>query len=342
MTVGHDGSPQPVFEILIPVAGRTGGRAVLFSASGEMGGGTALPPTSEGTARSPLPSPSGRGGGRDAAPDVLGLWTALPSFDSAQDKPSPPGGTAFGTTATGEAPPTAEAPVWRANLPADPKQADRDLDRAEEGLEAAQQALDAAASRLDALAEERPSGLAFDVSATGAELPDPEQELLALLEEAKRGGPPVSFGAGEPIRGGWAQATQQFQAFVEQLQRIVSHYAWVETRVQGQLLGRTAVSWTGDMDTAWQAGLNPAQMALHQRTLGLALASRETLIRTFVVTASGAARLSVLLSTPGGAILALPAAYKFINQVRTELERHQQITQATKHAHLGTPKSGIA
>ncbi len=115
--------------------------------------------------------------------------------------------------------------------------------------------------------------------------------------------------------------------FVEQVRRFVGHYAWVETRTQGQLLGQTAVSWTGDANTVWQEGLDPAQMALHQRTLTLALASRDTVIRTFILVASGAARLSVLLATPGGAILALRAAWKFVKQVQAELERHQQITK---------------
>jgi len=281
------------------------------------------------------------------APDVLGVWTTAPSFDSTQDRPfdgvypersrgtrdrsSPAAGVAFDTTAVA----TAEPPVWRANLPADPNLAAAHLDSAEASLDASRAALTTAADRIDALVEEREgqsTGLAFDVSAAGAELAQPERELLALLKDAEKGlpsvsGEAVSFGAGEDVGGGWRQATQQFQGFVDRLQQVVTHYAWVETHTQGQLLGRTTVGWTGDMDTAWQEGLDPAQAALHQRTLTLALASREMLIRTFVVVASGAARLSMLLSTPVGAILALPAAWKFINQVRDEIEKHQQITK---------------
>ena len=260
------------------------------------------------------------------------------------DKPPPAEGVAFDTTAVSKATATAEPPLWRANLPPDPNLAVAHLAEAEASLDASQAALTAAADRINSLVEERErrtTGLAFDTSvsetsAAGAELAQPERELLALLEEVQRGllsvsggggAPVVSFGAGEEVSGGWAQATQQFQGFVEQVRRFVGHYAWVETRTQGQLLGQTAVSWTGDANTVWQEGLDPAQMALHQRTLTLALASRDTVIRTFILVASGAARLSVLLATPGGAILALPAAWKFVNQVQAELERHQQITK---------------
>jgi len=259
-------------------------------------------------------------------------WTMVPPLDSAQDKPSPADGVAFDSMA----PETAGAAVWRANLPADPNLAAKHLDSAEEDIDASQKALTAATDRINALVEEREgrsTGLAFDVSAAETELAQPERELLTLLEEAQRGKPSMSFEAGAGISGGWAQATQQFQGFVDQLRRVVGHYAWVETHIQGQLLSRTTVGWTGDMRTAWQEGLDPAQMALHQRTLRLALASRETLIRTFVLAASGAAKLSLLLTTPGGAILALPAAWKFINQVQAELEKHQQTTKEIKNGH---------
>ena len=299
----EDINSREVFELLIPVpeasaSERMEGHTVLFSAPGETGKGDSPP------ARS--------------MPDMLGLWTTVPLL--------PAEGIAFGTAAAG----TAEAPVWRANLSPDPDLAAAQIASAEASLDASQAALTTATDRINALVEEQkeqPAGLAFAVSAVGPALAQPERELLALLEEAEKGRPPVSFGAAEVISGGWAQATQQFQGFVDQLRRIVSHYAWVETRVQGKLLSQTTVGWTGDMDTAWQGGLDPAQMALHQRTLALALASRAMLIRTFVVATSGAAKLSVLLSTPGGVILALPAAWKFINQVRTELEKHQQITK---------------
>lgn len=253
-----------------------------------------------------------------ATADVLGLWTTVPAA---------PAGVAFGAGA--EAAP--EAPVWRANLPADPHQAAEDLERAEAALDTSRQALGAAEERIEALVGRKSAGVAFGVPGAQVFAPEPglaepEQDLLALLREAETGQPPVSYGLGERVEG-LREATQQFQDFIARARRIVVHYAWVETRVQGQLLGQTTVGWTGDMRTAWQEGLLLEQMTLHRRTLAVALASRETLIRTFTVVASGAAKLSLLLSAPGGAILALPAAWKFINQVRAEIEKHQRVTR---------------
>jgi WD40 repeat protein len=62
-------------------------------------------------------------------------------------------------------------------------------------------------------------------------------------------------------------------------------------------------------------------------TLALALQSREMLMQTFVMATQFAiklSKLSILLSTPGGVILALPAAWKFINQVLAEIGQKPQ------------------
>jgi hypothetical protein len=88
--------------------------------------------------------------------------------------------------------------------------------------------------------------------------------------------------------------------------------------MQEDLLGQTTVSWSGDVNTVWRVGLSPEDVKLHQRTLALALQSRDTLLQILVMATQFAVKLSVLLAMPGGAILALPAAWKFINQVLAE------------------------
>jgi hypothetical protein len=62
-------------------------------------------------------------------------------------------------------------------------------------------------------------------------------------------------------------------------------------------------------------------MGLHQRTLNLTLETRALMLRSLILVASGAGKLSVLMTTPGGALLALPAVWKFVNQVRAEWEK---------------------
>jgi hypothetical protein len=100
----------------------------------------------------------------------------------------------------------------------------------------------------------------------------------------------------------------------------------VETRGQGRLWARTEVDWTGDADTFWSSPIVPAQVELHRQTLTLALESRQALLHTVALVSRSAARLAklpILLSTPWGALLAPAAAWKFIQDVRAELEAHR-------------------
>ncbi len=98
----------------------------------------------------------------------------------------------------------------------------------------------------------------------------------------------------------------------------VAHYAWVETYVGEQLIGRTRVSWTGDMQTVWRAELDPAQSVLHQRTLDLALASRNTAMQLFLLVAQSSVKVTVLFAIPGGPLLVIPVVWQFVQRVLAE------------------------
>ena len=72
----------------------------------------------------------------------------------------------------------------------------------------------------------------------------------------------------------------------------------------------------------WRLGISAPEVMLHQRTLALALQSRDTLLQALAKATQFAvklAQLSLLLGTPGGVILALPVAWKFINEVLAEV-----------------------
>jgi hypothetical protein len=225
------------------------------------------------------------------------------------------------------APGTAEegVPVWKADLPADAAEAHAALDAAQEAIYRGDSALEVAEVRMEDLARQRRGPQAFDVSFAPEPLAAPEQELLGLLQEAQYGRTAVSFGEPAPEGEGWEKAVEEFQAFSERVQRTLTQYAWVETHQEGQLLVRTTVNWIGDMETAWQAALAPDQLALHRRTLKVALSSRTSMLRSMIVVAAGASKIAVLLTTPGGAILALPATWKFIRQIHAELDSSAKV-----------------
>ncbi len=215
-----------------------------------------------------------------------------------------------------------EGAVWHVDLPRDPEMARRQLTQRAAGLNRFDANLTVAGRRLVEFRDraERGAGAAsFSVQA----LPAPEQALLGWLGEAESRAA-VSYGLGEDIAAGWAQARDQLAAVVERAVDLVVYYARVETDVEGESLGRTTVGWTGSMDTAWRAELTPKEVSLHTGALALALQSRNAYLRAFALASRGAvmlAALPALLAAPGGALVALPAAWKFIQDVLAELEQ---------------------
>jgi hypothetical protein len=250
-------------------------------------------------------------------PEVLGLWETVPTPSSQA--------LAFGTAIDSLVQPL----LWRADLPAELRLAHAHLADAETRVHTSQTALAGATHRLEGFLEARQAGMAFGLPAGDRATGQPEAALAGLLEEIQAGRGTVSFGVGAWLGGGWAQATQQLQAVVTRLRHLVSDYVWVETRVHEELLGQTTVGWSGGVQTVWRRGLTADEVMLHQRTLALALQSRHTMLQTLVLATRCAGRLaslSLLLSTPGGVLLALPAAWKFINEVLAEVGRARSQT----------------
>jgi hypothetical protein len=209
-------------------------------------------------------------------------------------------------------------PVWRASYPAGLEAGAAGLDAARSRLATADPALHDALIRLDAFAARR--GKASDAEAYGleAEAAAPERDLSLLLQEMRTAGVPRSYEAEAEPAGRWDGAVEAFQGLIQRLERIVADGVWVETRIGGQLVAETCMGWMGDAETVAPNRPNPQWMALHLRTVELALASRQALLRTFALALASAVKLSVLAATPGGFVLALPAVWRFITQVRIE------------------------
>ena len=237
--------------------------------------------------------------GGAGAPDVLGLWAL-----SAEEV----------SFAVGAEP---AASLWQIDLAGAPEQAAQQLDAGLRQVAAAEGALDTARQRLDQLAAAN-DGVSF---AVGAETRPPEQAALAALEHLRaRAAGEISFA----VPGEEAAAEREFTGVLRRLTDAVRYFAVVETRLGGQLAARTSIAWSADAETFWPAAPMPANtLALHTRSLRLALASRAALLRILLVTAQGAARLAGTLALPGGALLALPVAWKFINQVLAEAGRYR-------------------
>ena len=221
--------------------------------------------------------------------------------------------------------PADDAPVWRINLPGDAGAAEQAFRQAERRLEAARQALESTPDRIDEFIQRSGRGegqVSFAVPEAGT----PEAGLSALLDEYRRKGPgQVSFGIQEEAGGALDEARARFDTFMQSIDRDVLHFAWVETRVEDELLARTTVDWGGDSQTLYRAEITPIQISQHSQTLHLASISRSLKLRMVTTVAAGAVKLTTLLASGGGAVLALPMVYQYVTQILAQVKEYQAL-----------------
>ncbi|MBN2304999.1 MAG: hypothetical protein JXQ72_11000 [Anaerolineae bacterium] len=242
------------------------------------------------------------------APDMLGIWETRP--EPAAFGAADPAAFAVGVE------PEPSALIWRIDLPADPRFAANLLGQRRNAAATLEAALPAAGRRWSAFTGSirpgAPASFAWDQP-----LPTPEREL-ALLIQAARG--PGSFSPDNEWLGGWQDTIEQARTFIEQTRRALLYFAWVETLQAGMPVARTQVNWLGSVTTVWRAGAGSAQAGLHGDALALALDTRRSWIRIAALTAANAAALTGLLTGPG-AILAIPAAWRFIRDILAEFRQ---------------------
>jgi hypothetical protein len=183
--------------------------------------------------------------------------------------------------------PTApEALLWRIDLPADPRQAAGRLEAGHARLRTASDRLADATARLDA---------ALD-----------------------RSGPGVAFTAETPLAGTFTDSE------LDGWQRLVSccrPSALVETRIQDQPVARSLLGLGGNLRTVCRTGLGPRHAGLHREGVRLVVDSRAAVLRVIACVTRGAVAISVRLALPGGAVLALPVAWRFVQRVLAEVDR---------------------
>ena len=251
-----------------------------------------------------------------SANDPLGLWELAPQTVS------------FGMGEDETAAPPAEGTIYKLNLPADATSARQAMLGQEAALETAGAALQGIPTRLADVAAQmqqrqqtQPGSPSFDAAAL-----TPEAELLLALAEIERGpGGEVSFGLGEDLGAAFEAAKAQFEKLMAQLDRDFLHFAWVETSISNRLIARTSVDWSGDSNTTWAENIASEQVAMHQRALSIASQTRNLRLRMFVTVAGGTAKVAGLMTTPAGAVLALPVMYQYVSNILKQAKELQSI-----------------
>ena len=235
--------------------------------------------------------------------DPLGLWRLMPASSA----------EAVGLTSAVLRPET----VWRVSLPADSAAAQTLLTRAELSLTKSQLALTAIQDPLQAVVAGHAgtpfTGLQQATTASQLEL----ERLLGESPDDLDADRTVNFTfTPGRLSGLWEQVVTDATAFLARLDTATAHHSRVETERGGRLLAITDLGWR-DIRTVWRAGSETEDWALHDRAVGLVFASRLALVRTFL-TAIRAATVLVALFTPGGGLLAFPAALRFVAQFLAE------------------------
>jgi hypothetical protein len=90
--------------------------------------------------------------------------------------------------------------------------------------------------------------------------------------------------------------------------------AWVETRCGDRLVARSRTTLSGAVSTVLREG-EVRVIAQHQQTLVLAAATRIAALQTTAETVRTAVAIAARLSVPGGALFALPMAWRFIQRI---------------------------
>jgi hypothetical protein len=234
--------------------------------------------------------------------DPLGIWSvsAEPAVSFSADKA------------------VAAEPAWRIELPDSAEDIEAILTDKGRALELTGENL----ARVDQeLARLSPTVPSF---APSEEFSVQKNALLAAVDEVRE---PVSFGL-LPEKVKDQESYRQWIDLVAQVRQIVAHYARIETTIAGSNVGLTTVSWGGDFATTWESGVTANDMDVHVRSVHLALASRIALLRLVSVIASGAAGLAAKAAIPGGQVLLLPAAWRFVRDVLKELRQSWPQLQA--------------
>lgn len=241
----------------------------------------------------------------ETMPTLFGWWNVQP----------PPPALSFALPSASDPLPIAE-PVWAVGLESSrPFRANDYVVGLSSGRDEAQRQL----QQILQLASQ-PESYAVGVLSPQA------QTLLTEIEELGPAGEGVAFA---PQSRSWAEALSQFRALLQQIGQSIGHFAWVETRLDGQLLARTRVNWLGDFNSLLAPSLAAGHQAQHQQALIAALASRTALLEIFSLALDSAAQLAklpVLLSTPAGAFLAVPLILRFINNIIAATKNKQVTT----------------
>jgi hypothetical protein len=207
--------------------------------------------------------------------------------------------------------------VWQVNLPRNPYTARRMLSQHRRYQYTALQALPRAEQRLELYTsqiEQNDPGESEHYDLDENEWPEPERVLHTWLVTAQQ---EASFTVVDNLR----EAGQQIVNLYQMLARLGRGNDWVNTNHAGHAIGRSRISWLGDIDTFLVRGMPPELVVLHQQHLHTCLEARLLWMRIGLMTTAFAVRLASSAAIPMNLITAAKPILRFIKQVLDEYKR---------------------
>jgi len=238
--------------------------------------------------------------GKENSGGLLGLWRDIPS----------------GSLSFSESSETKEETGCLISLPDDPLEAAASISRLERDLQTRFHALSRGGNFLRHLSVN--DSLSFGIS-SDSDTDSPEIRLRHHIEWLKTGGKDsLSFGFGFSDK--YSETLSEFETFIRKISEFLKPSLCVESRIRESLFARTRAGIGGDLKTLWNFtdGEFSAYASLHRRNVSFTLDSRTALFQLLAQIISGAAALAVRFSLPGGAITALPAAWRYIRDVMAQ------------------------
>lgn len=113
-------------------------------------------------------------------------------------------------------------------------------------------------------------------------------------------------------------AATEFEAFLQRLGEDLLQFAVLRTGPQQQPEVGTWMAWSGDTRVVLRPGTSAAALAEHRDALQQQLRRRRMRLRLLTTTVAAAARIAALATTPGGALLALPTAWRYVRSMTAQ------------------------
>ncbi len=228
----------------------------------------------------------------------------------------------------GDAPPAAPSELtWRVELPAAPPEAQgllsaraADVQRGLADLASVQRSLETF-SQVPSFAGEEEHATQKNALRDMLALHQPSEITAYGLGDWFKGKDKEAEEREQQAQAEEREAQTQWDSFVQQVQQTFRDAVRIETVIAGRTVGVTRVSWGGDFATFWSADLSGGSRKMHAQSLRVALDSRTALLRVVGVVVGGAVGLAAKAGVPGGQVLLLPAAWKYVRDVLDELRR---------------------